>query len=384
MLDPDGRVRRNLLYWIIGQDQKVSFALKTAMAYLKGEGITARSSASNALQLGDAVFPKLQPTDGGYAQIDNGGYQILSNFRHYQYFQTISFSDVLSGKIPPNLMTDRIVLIGATASSLKNSFSTSYSGRWAEDGRQSIAGVELQAHIISQILSAALDGKTSLQVLPSLTEDFLIFSWALIILPGWMLRKTHERLFLLLILLLLASGSSYLAFLSFSLWLPIVPLTIVTLSFLFVASVSENLFAEKLYFKKFIKLIHESSDESYSSKQLAIEYIIESSNPQSKQAIKELSQEIDNALKECKCIDHIANFSNKLEWLPQPIPESFGQLQVRLFNISRRIDEIQNSLSLDERDQAFAQVIKDLQDSYKLAHTQEKIVQSWIQIIELS
>ena len=223
VLDPDGHVRRNLLYWIIGQKSKVSFALKTALAYLEEEGITAKSSASNALQLGPAIFPKLQPRDGGYAQIDNGGYQILADFRHYKYFKSVSFTDVLSGEVPLDFMTDRIVLIGATAPSLKDSFATSYTSQWTMEGRQSISGVELHAHIISQILSSALDNRASLRVWPEGLEYIWIIMWSLVgATLSWRVRSPLKSGGLLLGTGAGLFGICYLAFVG-GWWIPVVP-----------------------------------------------------------------------------------------------------------------------------------------------------------------
>ena len=180
ILDSDGRVRRGLLYWNVDSEYRTSFGLKIALQYLKQEGITSQSSKNQELQLGPAIFRQFQPNDGGYVVVDNGGYQILANFRNHALpFETVSFTDILAGKVPPELMTDRIVLVGSTAPSLKDTFFTSYNGGLGSKDNGPIAGVELHAQLISQILSAALDGRTLVYVWPDWLEILWVFTWAL-------------------------------------------------------------------------------------------------------------------------------------------------------------------------------------------------------------
>ena len=179
ILDPDGRVRRGVLYWNVDSEYRTSFGLKIALQYLAQEGINPISSKQKELQLGSAVFRQFQPNDGGYVSADNGGYQVLANFRNHALpFQMVSFTDVLSGSIPPDLMTDRIVLVGSTAPSLKDTFFTSYNGGLGSKDNGPIAGVELHAQIISQILSAALDGRALVHVWPDWLEGAWVFIWA--------------------------------------------------------------------------------------------------------------------------------------------------------------------------------------------------------------
>ena len=80
-------------------------------------------------------------------------------------------------KIPPDLMTDRIVLVGSTAPSLKDVFFTSYNGGLGSRDNGPIAGVEVHAQIISQIISASLDGRPLIQVWPDGLESLWIFVW---------------------------------------------------------------------------------------------------------------------------------------------------------------------------------------------------------------
>ncbi|MEM9215290.1 MAG: CHASE2 domain-containing protein [Cyanobacteria bacterium P01_F01_bin.150] len=179
LLDADNRIRRGLLYWNFDSEYRTSFGLKIALQYLEKEGIVPTSKGEE-LRLGSAVFHHFQPNDGGYIGADNGGYQILANFRnHSQPFITVSFTELLSGEVSPDLMMDRIVLVGSTAPSLKDVYFTSYNRGLGSQDNGPIAGVEVHAQIISQILSASLDGRPLMRVWPDWLEALWIFAWAL-------------------------------------------------------------------------------------------------------------------------------------------------------------------------------------------------------------
>nr|WP_063842380.1 hypothetical protein [Hassalia byssoidea] len=60
------------------------------------------------MQLGKAVIVPFQASDGGYVRADDGGYQVLLNYRGtQQQFQTFSFTDLLHNRIPQEKVRDR-------------------------------------------------------------------------------------------------------------------------------------------------------------------------------------------------------------------------------------------------------------------------------------
>ncbi|MEG4943564.1 CHASE2 domain-containing protein [Microcoleus sp. F4-D5] len=226
VIDADGKVRRTLLYaWPEDGKTHQSFALRLALLYLKSENISPQASKGypQYLQLGKGVFRPFQPNDGAYVRSDSRGYQILTNLRGPRgSFRTASMSDVLSGKVPADFVRSRAVLIGSNAPSLKDFYQNSYSsGLFAPP--QQIPGVELQAHFLSHILSAALDGRGGINVWPEAAELLwiLLWSWAGANV-SWNLRSLGRSAYCLLSICLGLSASLYLAFLA-GWWLPLIP-----------------------------------------------------------------------------------------------------------------------------------------------------------------
>ncbi|MEG4290873.1 CHASE2 domain-containing protein [Microcoleus sp. C2C3] len=226
VIDADSKVRRTLLYaWPGDGKTHKSFALKLALRYLASEGISPQSAKANPkyLQLGKGVFRPFQPHDGAYVRADSRGYQILTNLRGPRgSFRTASMSDVLSGKVPADFVRSRAVLIGSNAPSLKDFYQNSYSSGWFAPPQQ-IPGVELQAHLLSQILSAALDGRGGINVWPEAAELLwiLLWSWAGASV-SWNFRSLGRSACCLSSICLGLSGSLYLAFLA-GWWLPLIP-----------------------------------------------------------------------------------------------------------------------------------------------------------------
>lgn len=224
IVDPDGKVRRSLLYWHINGQARHSFALKLALTYLQAEKIVPQSAASNPkyLQLGKVVFPYFKPFDGGYARVDDSGYQVLANLPHPGSFKTVSIADILADKVPAELLRDRIIIIGSMAPSLEDVFYTPYSD--SKTGvAQSIFGVELQASFTSQILSAVLDGRPIVKVWAKPLEWLWIFGWS--VLGGaiiWKLRSPLPSFSAILITAITLNGICYIAFLG-GWWLPLIP-----------------------------------------------------------------------------------------------------------------------------------------------------------------
>ncbi|WP_414515794.1 CHASE2 domain-containing protein [Nostoc sp. PCC 9305] len=229
-IDGDGKIRRALLYVNLNNDEILeSFGLKLALLYLKPEGITAKPSATNSnyLQLNRGVFPIFEANDGGYVRADAGSYQVLLNYRgRIQQFTKVSLTEVQENRIPRDLMRDKVVLIGATAESLKDLFYTPYSSNVLTDPER-MAGVTIHANLISQILSAAMEGRPPIKCLPEPLEWLSILIWSIIGASlCWLQRHSSNQKILMAISVLLAGGGliggSFLAFLA-GWWIPVIP-----------------------------------------------------------------------------------------------------------------------------------------------------------------
>jgi diguanylate cyclase (GGDEF)-like protein/PAS domain S-box-containing protein len=234
LFDADGRIRRSLLYWHVDRQRYESFALKLALLYLQPEGITPKKAASNPnyLQLGKAVFRPFQPHDGGYVGADARGYQILSNFPKPSNkdvsvdrygFRQVSLRDVLADKVPQDWIRDRIVLIGSTAPSLQDFVFIPQSSRLIGTAKP-VAGIELQAYFISELISAALQGRPVLKVWSEPIEWLWIFAWAYAgATVRWRIKRPSTSALTILLVCLILTGCAYFVFL-YGWWMPIVPL----------------------------------------------------------------------------------------------------------------------------------------------------------------
>jgi CHASE2 domain-containing sensor protein len=118
------------------------------------------------------------PTAGGYQQADAGGYQILLNYRSSTSLaRSVTLSDVLANRLDPSWVKDRIVLIGVSAPSIDDAFYTPYSSQ--ERRLQKMPGVVVHGQIVSQLLSAVLDGRRLFWFWPEWGEVLWIFGWSL-------------------------------------------------------------------------------------------------------------------------------------------------------------------------------------------------------------
>ena len=81
--------------------------------------------------INEDFFKPLENTDGGYIRTDAGGYQVLMNYHGSSLkFRQVSLEDILENRIDPQLLRDRIVLIGAQTPSLNDIFYTPYSSNF--------------------------------------------------------------------------------------------------------------------------------------------------------------------------------------------------------------------------------------------------------------
>jgi diguanylate cyclase (GGDEF)-like protein len=155
VLDPDGVVRRNLLF-VAGSDRDYySFALRVGLGAIAPPAIQV---TPEALQINDVRLPRLSATSGGYQQIDHRGYQILLDYASRQPIApTITLTTLLTTDVDPHLIRDRIVLIGSVAPSLKDARFTPYR---SGSGKVQMSGGMIHGQMVRQVLDL-LAGRVS-------------------------------------------------------------------------------------------------------------------------------------------------------------------------------------------------------------------------------
>lgn len=239
VLDADGKLRRGLMSVQLDSGEiKVNLAVKLALKYLETEDIFFTSvEDSGVTQLGKTRLTPLNEHDGGYAEADLGGYQILLNYRGcLDSFKTVSMTDVLEQKPAlekEQVFRDRLVLIGATSQRFGEMFSTPYD-RHVLGSTQRTSGIVVQANFTSQILSAALDGRPMIRVWSRNQKWLWIFLCSflgaiaaseLLDMTSMATKMPRWKLFAVVLEISSLLGSSYLAFI-WGWWLPVIaPLT---------------------------------------------------------------------------------------------------------------------------------------------------------------
>ncbi|MBE9060779.1 CHASE2 domain-containing protein [cf. Phormidesmis sp. LEGE 11477] len=180
-VDPDFRVRRALIGLAadspLGQRQTnlpiFSLGTELALRYLESiERIT--PAAGSVLTLADTRFESMSKNFGGYQNIATESYQIPLQYRSaLTAVPTVSFSEVLDNRFDPDLVRDKIVLIGMTATSGQDAYLTPYN---VDSSLQKMPGTLVHAQVASQILSAVIDRDRLLWDWPEWAEIVWIFS----------------------------------------------------------------------------------------------------------------------------------------------------------------------------------------------------------------
>ncbi|TAE61315.1 MAG: CHASE2 domain-containing protein [Nostocales cyanobacterium] len=180
----DQVIRRGLLFSdLTNQDVKcqtqISFATLLAINYLDKQGIKASFTENHQLKIGKKIFPRLDENAGSYQDTDANGYQILLNYRHpNQSFTQVTLTEIINDKVNPQLIRDRLVIIGTTSPNIHPGYYTPYS-RLANQPIRTHR-VFIHAQIASQIISTVLDGRTLIYYWPEWAELLLIWICALI------------------------------------------------------------------------------------------------------------------------------------------------------------------------------------------------------------
>lgn len=227
--DRDGVLRRQ----IVSMDSEpaspcttpYSFSSRLAFRYLQAEGITPQFTPEGNLQLGDTVFKRIKSYWGGYQGIDAAGNQLMLNYRSLpspdRIAPQIKLSQLLADQVAPDAIRDRIVILGVTAVSAGDYWMTPFGSGRADR----VAGVFVQTHMTSQLISAVLDNRPILWVWPFWGEAVWLVGWSLSGCGIVKLKRFPLRSLMVLLSLGVLIGSCFLLLLMGG-WIPLVPAAI--------------------------------------------------------------------------------------------------------------------------------------------------------------
>jgi len=224
LLDAGGTVRRGLLFLDDGGRPQRSFALALALAYLAPQGIAPRPDADDParMRLGAATLAPLEGWDGGYAGTDASGYQMLLDYRGAPAaFTRHTLGDLLDGRIDAAGVRDRIVIVGSSATSLKDFFQTPFSSA----ALPHVAGSEVHAHQTSQLLRLAQGEARPVRTLPEAVEVLLLALCCLLGLAAWIAARPASLAGVVAAGLAALAVAWYAAAAS-GVWFPILPLAL--------------------------------------------------------------------------------------------------------------------------------------------------------------
>ena len=224
--DPDGIVRRQIL--MMQQEPTSpckttnSLSLQLASRYLFAQKIQTLAG-NDYIKFGSKEFKPLKPgRSGAYQSVNLGGIQILVNYRNTDSYVGISVEDVLNDKVTSEQFEDKVILVGVTANSTSDNWSTPYSR--ARQIYRDIPGVIIQAQKVSQILNAVLENRPIFWVMPFWGDIIWICAWSVVgSAIAWRVPYLLHKGFAIAVIVIFLYGICAIALLNQGLWLPFIP-----------------------------------------------------------------------------------------------------------------------------------------------------------------
>ena len=152
-------------------DTNYSFAWHLVYRYFKSKDIDVTTSGEN-WQFGEQIITRLVNRSSGYQKLDDRGNQLLISYRRTpQLAQQVTIREILEERetFDPNWIKDRIVIVGITAKSVPDLHDTAIG---------KMRGLELHAHVISQLISAVEDNRPLIWWLPVWGDWLWIGFWS--------------------------------------------------------------------------------------------------------------------------------------------------------------------------------------------------------------
>ncbi len=184
VVDSDLTIRRHLLSLAPDPNSNCNadYALSTQLAlqYLATKSIHLDFDAAGNWLLGKKKFRGIESHAGGYQGVDAWGHQLLLNYRNYrspaEVAPRVTLSQVRSGKLKRADVEGKIILIGTTAESFKDSVVTPFR---KNSQRIIIPGVIMQAQMTSHLISHVLDDRPFMTTWPVWGDLLWIGLWGL-------------------------------------------------------------------------------------------------------------------------------------------------------------------------------------------------------------
>lgn len=228
--DGDDHLRRAVLGLfdpIQSQLYKRSLAIRLVEAYLVSRDPILKLDNGiqdpEAMRFGKIEIPRLFSSSGGYVNAEVGEHQTLLNFRMGPHpFRTLSLSQIESKKVDPVWLRDRIVLVGISHPTIRPNIDTA--------ARSPTNSLQIQAHIISQIISAVQDQRLLLNTWSDPWEYLWILVWGCLgMVLGHSNLPPRTKLGLLALIQVGLLIAGYLLLALGGWWIPIVPATLIWL-----------------------------------------------------------------------------------------------------------------------------------------------------------
>ncbi len=227
--DGDDHLRRAILGTydpIKSQTYKLSLTIQLVEKYLVSQNnslaLTNGIRDPKAMRFGTTELPRLLPNSGGYVNASTGNPQILLNFRSGPHpFRVLSPNDIKTGHVDPNWLRDRIIIVGITDPTIRPIIPT------ATD--YDTNSLDIQAHAVSQIISAVLDGRSLLNTWPDAWEYLWIMVWGSVaVIWGRSKLSPQKKLMGIAIIQIGLMGVGYWLLIS-GWWIPVIPAALVWL-----------------------------------------------------------------------------------------------------------------------------------------------------------
>ncbi len=229
--DGDSKFRRYLLYTTDPKNpqnpekDKYSLALRLVTRFFNAEGTGLETGINDpdTIMIRGKEFPRITSHFGGYVGLKDGGLSILINFRNNsQPFHMLSLGDIFNGEISPELLRDRIILVGNRNMSGGDIFYTSAVPTPKLKGQ--IYGVEYHAHAVSEILSYVIDNRPMLNSWGDTEEYLWIIVWGFVpIALGRLTQSVWRNLLSVGVAVICLLGYGYLMLWLWGMWIPIAP-----------------------------------------------------------------------------------------------------------------------------------------------------------------